>query len=123
MVVGTVEVDRVRDRQHHRVVVLDHPEVRDQSLAQQRVQGGAVGDGVVVLALDRRPVGGRERLERAGHDDASWAAQASARSRSILRPRKYAAPQSSAKIPPRKNISGMTRPSATAKSCSTLAAP
>ncbi len=40
----------------------------------------------------------------------SNAANAAARSRSILRPRKYAEPQSSAKMPPSTNISGITKP-------------
>ena len=47
------------------------------------------------------------------------AAYAAARSRSILRPRKYAVPHSSANSEPRKNISGTTRPSAIAPICST----
>ena len=45
---------------------------------------------------------------------ASNAAYAAARSRSILRPRKYAVPHSSAKTAPSKNISGTTKPSAIA---------
>ena len=68
------------------------------------------------------PLAGRVTIaaaERQSGFSARYAAQASARSRSILRPRKSAMPHSRAKMPPRTNIIGTRKPIAIAPTCST----
>ena len=117
--VGTVAVDRERRGQHQRVPAGVDPDVRDERVVEQVVQllpvgaallgqpaqgGASVGESGSVVTVTRRSSGG---------------GVAAARSRSILRPRKYAVPQSTAKIAPSTNISGITKPSPMAAAWST----
>ena len=98
--VGTVEVDGVRRGQDQRVAAGVDPDVRHQRCLEQAVQLGPVAAALLGEATQLRARGRRQVV---GHR--------AARSRSILRPRKYAVPHSSAKIAPSPNINGTTNPS------------
>ncbi len=111
--VGTVAVDGERRGQHERVPAGVDPDVRDERGVEQVVQLLPVGAGLLREPAQAGAVGRRQRLAGVTRHGsllgmAGWPA---ARSRSILRPRKYAVPHSSAKIAPSTNISGITKPS------------